>query len=145
MEIEALFQDKHSDVSHFSNETNDNGSWLKNENSKENDMNKYMLTAFSKLVDNRKNYLKQLLNLPENWISGESNIPNQYSIDAGQKILTGFLKYLRLKLMREEYVFIPKLIIGPIPSGGIGIELHRDSEIALYFTIINNKNIEVEM
>jgi hypothetical protein len=153
MEIKSIFLDAHSDVSYFSKEGNDNTSWLKNEikdnaswlkkeiNRKET-LLEYRLTIFSKLVDDRKNYLNQLLNLPGNWISGKSNTPNQYSIDTGQRILSEFLKYLTLK---KESVFIPKLIMGPIPSGGISIELHRNSEIALYFNIFNNENIEVEM
>jgi hypothetical protein len=151
MEIKSLFLDKYSGISHFSNKMNDSALWLKNEikdnaswpqnGNKEKTMAEYRLAVFSELVNDRKNYLNQLLNLPDNWLSGESNIPNQYAIDMGKKILGGFLKYLELK---NEYVFIPKLIMGPIPSGGISIELHRNSEIALYFNIFNNKNIEIE-
>jgi hypothetical protein len=154
MEIKTLFLDKYSGVSHFSNkmngmnddtlwlkhEINDNASWPRNGN-KEKTMAEYRLAVFSELVDDRKNYLNQLLDLPGNWLSGESNIPNQYAIDMGKKILGGFLEYLKLK---KEYVFIPKVIMGPIPSGGISIELHRNSEIALYFNIFNNKDIEIE-
>jgi hypothetical protein len=153
MEIKSRFLDKHSDISHFSSEMNGNTSWfenktnvnvscLKSKENQEQSIAEYRLAVFSKLVDDRKNYLNQLLNLPDNWISGKSNIPNQYAVNTGQKILNGFLSYLNLK---KESVFIPKLIIGPIPSGGISIELHRDSGIALYFNIFNNENVEVEM
>jgi hypothetical protein len=144
MAIESLFLENNTNVSHFSNKTNNNGSWLNNEENRKKNISEYALMVFTELVNDRKNYLNQLLSLPNNWISGQSDIPNKDSIEIGKNILSGLLMYLNRKMIKDEYVFIPKIIMGPIPSGGISIELHRNFEIALYFNIFNNKKIEIE-
>ena len=103
------------------------------------------LDGFHQLVAVRKEYLDMLPSLGENWISGNSFPPSLEVIDKSKKLLDDFNDYLVRKKRQQTQLDIPKLVMGPIPTGGIAVEFHVNSENALYISIHNNKTVEIEL
>jgi hypothetical protein len=103
------------------------------------------LAGFNKLVAVRKEYLDMLPSLGENWISGNSSLPSREVIEKSKKLLDEFNSYLVRKKRQRTQIDVPKLVMGPIPAGGIGIEFHINSENALYISIFNNSTVEIEL
>jgi hypothetical protein len=103
------------------------------------------LARFDKLVASRKEYLDILPSLGENWISGNSFLPSRVVIEKSKKLLDEFNSYLVRKKQQRAHIDVPKLVMGPIPAGGIGIEFHVNSENALYVSILNNNTVEIEL
>lgn len=103
------------------------------------------LAGFNQLVAVRKEYLVMLPDLGENWISGNSSLPSHEVIEKSKNLLDAFNNYLVRKNKQEIQINIPKLVMGPIPTGGIGVEFHVNSENALYISIHNNNTVEIEL
>jgi hypothetical protein len=103
------------------------------------------LARFDQLVAIRKEYLDMLPSLNENWISGNSSLPSRAVIEKSKKLLDEFNGYLVQKKQHGAQIDVPKLVMGPIPSGGIGIEFHVNSENALYVSIFSNSAVEIEL
>ena len=103
------------------------------------------LAGFNQLIAVRKEYLDMLPSLDENWISGNSFLPSREVINKSKKLLDEFKDYLDRKKRQRTQIDIPKLVMGPIPTGGIGIEFHVNSENALYISIHNNNTFEIEL
>ena len=103
------------------------------------------LAVFNQLVAIRKEYLDMLPSLGENWISGNSFPPSREVINKSKKLLDDFNNYLVRKKRQQKQIDIPKLVMGPIPTGGIGVEFHVNSENALYVSIHNNNTVEIEL
>jgi hypothetical protein len=103
------------------------------------------LTSFYQLVVSRKGYLDTLPSLGENWISGNSTPPSRAVIEKSKMLLDAFNSYLVQKKQQGTQIDVPKLVMGPIPAGGIGVEFHANSENALYVSIFNNETVEIEL
>jgi len=103
------------------------------------------LAGFNQLVNDRKEYLGKLPKLNENWISGKSSLPSGEVIEKSKNLLDDFNNYLIRKKRQNMQIDIPKLVMGPIPTGGIGVEFHVNSENALYVNIHNNSSVEIEI
>jgi hypothetical protein len=103
------------------------------------------LARFDQLVAFRKEYLDMLPSLGENWISGNSFLPSRAVIEKSKKLLDEFNSYLVRKKQQRAQIDVPKLVMGPIPAGGMGIEFHVNSENALYVSILNNNTVEIEL
>ena len=103
------------------------------------------LAGFNQLVAIRKEYLVMLTSLDENWISGKSSLPSHEVIKKSKNLLDDFNNYLVRKKKQKIQIDIPRIVIGPIPTGGIGVEFHINSENALYISIHNNRTIEIEL
>jgi hypothetical protein len=102
------------------------------------------LAGFNQLVAVRKEYLDMLPSLGENWISGNSFPPSFEVIEKSKNLLDEFNNYIQKKGQQTQ-VDIPKLVMGPTPTGGIGVEFHVNSENALYISIHNNSTVEIEL
>ena len=96
---------------------------------------------FDSLVSNRFSYLAGLRNLGTNWISGGGIKPSSSAIFLSQALLS----YIRKKVISEEVSLIPRIVMGPIPSGGILVELHADDDNAINVTISNDDRVELEV
>ena len=103
------------------------------------------LTSFYQLVVSRKKYLDTLPSLGENWISGNSTPPSRVVIEKSKMLLDAFNSYLIQKKQQGIQIDVPKLVMGPIPTGGIGVEFHANSENALYVSIYNNDAVEIDL
>jgi len=104
---------------------------------------KYLhLQQFNTLIENRLTYVDSLKELPEDWISGHSTIPNEKVITKGKNFLRKFkerMPYLYLDFR------IPKILMGPIPDGGISFTFIVDEDNKLFFRILNEEIIEVDI
>jgi hypothetical protein len=103
------------------------------------------LARFDQLVAFRKEYLDMLPSLGENWISGNSSLPSRAVIEKSKNLLDEFNNYLVRNKNQGMQINVPKLVMGPIPTGGIGVEFHVNSENALYISIHNNSTVEIEL
>lgn len=100
--------------------------------------------SFKAFIANRMDYIEGLKYLGKNWISGQSFPPNETSIAIGKEIL----EYLEQWYINETMflnVSIPSVIMGPIPSGGLSIEISPQQDRKLYINIYNNGKIEIEL
>ncbi|RJG36725.1 Panacea domain-containing protein [Motilimonas pumila] len=96
---------------------------------------------FSRLIAKRKSYLSSLDQIGDDWISGGAAAPTKEICIACKKFLHTFERDLFAKHAAPN---IPKLLLGPIPTGGVGIELHlEDKNIYLHFH--NNSQVEVSI
>ena len=96
---------------------------------------------FARLLMNREKYLDSLSSLNKNWINGKSEIPSQASLSVGKR----FLLDLTRLIFNKRNLPIPKIIIGPIPSGGICFELHINENNAMYVSIFNEGTIDIDL
>lgn len=121
------------------------------------------LHTFYKLLQKRKKYLDNLRFLPDNWISNDSKKPDDTSIEVCKFVLNEFWNYLSNNVITSKRLTlgnyyeskmppetsiasIPKIIMGPIPSGGICLEFHANLTSAIFVTIPNgNEKPEIEI
>lgn len=96
---------------------------------------------FSRLLFKRKEYLSLLPNIGEDWISGGSVAPSEDICSACKQFLHSFKRRLFSLYAKPD---IPNILMGPIPTGGVGIELHLQSK-NLYLHFHNNKEVEVSI
>ncbi|MEZ8370213.1 Panacea domain-containing protein [Vibrio splendidus] len=97
--------------------------------------------GFLTLISARQEYLTNLPSLGENWISGGAEAPAKEICEACIK----FLRYFTKSLFSTHAVpTIPKLVMGPIPSGGVGIELHSENK-NVYVSFYNDKQVDVSV
>ncbi len=99
------------------------------------------LQSFASLVSNRFSYLGGLRNLERDWVSGGAVKPSSSAISLSQELLL----YIRKKVSSEEFKLIPRIVMGPIPSGGIIVELHADDDNAINVTITNDDRVYLEV
>jgi len=93
------------------------------------------------LISSRKSYLQGLVELGDDWITGDCIAPNKESITLASKILTISKDILN----KNQKLSIPKLILGPIPSGGVGIEFVQNNENKMFVTIHHNNFVEIDV
>lgn len=96
---------------------------------------------FSRLIQKRKIYLSSLDGIGDDWISGGAVAPTKEICIACRKFLHTFERDLFAKYAAPK---IPKLLLGPIPTGGVGIELHLEDK-NLYLHFHNNDQVEVSL
>ncbi|EZP41427.1 Panacea domain-containing protein [Janthinobacterium lividum] len=97
--------------------------------------------AFHKLIIQREEYLFGLPNLGNDWISGKSCSPSPEVCKGASKFISGLERYIFSSSPRPE---IPKLILGPMPSGGVGLEF-KNSKVALYLHLHNEGLVEIDV
>ena len=118
---------------------------------------------FSDLIDRRLEYTDSLEKLPDVWISGKSIKPDMNSIEQTKNVLKSVRDFVvqNYSLYNNDSPFgikkietsdfpvfspnffatpvpIPKLVMAPIPTGGINMEFHMPNENCIYVTIPNN-------
>jgi hypothetical protein len=99
---------------------------------------------FKAFISNRKNYIDRLKFLGPNWINGKSLPPNESAIKIGNEIL-GYLEEWYSTEKPICYYSFPQVIMGPIPSGGLTIEIIPQGNVKLFINIYNDENIEMEI
>ncbi|TDR05598.1 Panacea domain-containing protein [Marinomonas communis] len=97
---------------------------------------------FSKLIQSRGDYLNSLPDLEEGWISGNKAVPPTAEVCREcNKFLQSFERNL---FSKHAAPVIPKLIMGPVPSGGVGVELHSPSK-NIYINFYNDALVDVSI
>ncbi len=104
-----------------------------------------IVEGFMHLVRRRLDYLESLRELGDNWISGESKQPNDATIDAAIDLLVHFATWYGRKNAGKLLHLPPKLVMGPIPSGGISIEWVLDDHTRLFLSLLDGHNPELEV
>ncbi len=99
------------------------------------------IQSFASLVSKRCSYLEGLRNLESDWVSGGAVNPSSSAILRSQELLL----YIKRKIFSEELCLIPRIVMGPIPSGGILVELHADDDNSIHVTISNDDRVELEV
>ena len=105
------------------------------------DWNTTGLWNFASLVSSRCRYLEGLMDLEQDWVSGNSVRPSSSAIYLSQALI----RYVKTLAIRKKISVFPKIVMGPIPAGGIVVELHADDDHAIYVTIPNDDQVEVEV
>lgn len=98
------------------------------------------LGSLKNLIENRKVYLDNLETL-NNWISGQSDKPSQDTIQYTKDLLDTFKTWL----FANKNIRVPKIIMGPIPTGGITVEFRPDSQNGMFISIHNNKKLGIDI
>lgn len=96
---------------------------------------------FKSYIKDRRTYLKGLSSLGDNWLSSYSVSPNEMTTDLASKILST----VRNLVNHDVSSPTPKLIMGPIPSGGVGIEFVINEGKRLFVNIYNNEVVEFDV
>ena len=99
------------------------------------------LRSFATLVSNRFGYLEGLEHLEPDWASGGAVNPSASAITRTK----GLLALIGRMVAHEEASLIPRIVIGPTPSGDMIVELHADDENAINVTITKDDHAEVEV
>ncbi len=156
--MEINFLEIENPVSSFTAKNNNPGSLKKKETSAKDNvsasdfndvtlenqfLDEIIFEQFSDFVGNRLTYLDNLKTLGDNWISGNSKQPNDQVISLAKNVLAGLEKWFGQRL--TKYYLIPKkIIMGPIPTGGISYEIFTNNNFKIFANIYNNGEIEVE-
>lgn len=94
---------------------------------------------FHNLVSLRAKYLRELPRIGDSWISGKATAPLERTSEVAANFLEGFERKLFSNYAKPE---LPKLIMGPIPSGGISLEFV--STRTTFINLHNSGTIEIE-
>jgi hypothetical protein len=97
------------------------------------------IDSFKQMIIKRSNYLDKLPLLTEGWISGQGKAPMTSSTDTAKSLLS-FISNKAEDLQR-----LPKIVMGPLPSGGVAIELHLDHDNVLFISICDDGKIDLDV
>lgn len=96
--------------------------------------------TFRNLIIARVKYLGELPNIGDAWISGTAAAPNERVCATAKAFLCGMERQL---FSQKAKPTIPKLVMGPIPSGGVSLEI--TANIVVYLHLHNNGSVEIEV
>lgn len=96
--------------------------------------------GFASVLKQRAIYLDSLESLEAGWISGMGEVPSKDVISSSKALLLFFENHVRKNVLSV----IPRLVIGPSPRGGIGIEFHAEQDSAIFVTLSNDGSVEVD-
>lgn len=110
------------------------------------DYNEYTRIAKSKvefmeLLERRKTYLMSLPEIGTEWTSGTAEAPNETVCQAAIQVLDSLRN---VTFSKHPKPALPKLAMGPIPVGGVTIELSYNDRNA-YMALFNNETAEVSI
>jgi hypothetical protein len=99
------------------------------------------ISDFLVTIDKRIDYIRSLLeNLPNNWISGDSQKPSEKVIDLSINFLEKFKFFIQL-----TRIPIPKILMSPIPDGGFGFNFSIDDDNKLFLRLLNEGIVELDI
>lgn len=103
-------------------------------NIKKNDFDFY--AGFHELINSRLDYLEKLKHIGDDWVSGGSVQPPLEAINFAK----GFLKNIRTFVASDNCKVNtpPRIIMSPIPKGGVSIELYFNNELNFLVNIFQN-------
>jgi len=94
---------------------------------------------FHELISSRLGYLRGLPNIGDQWISGRATAPSPQSCQLAIEFLAGLERHIFATQAKPSF---PKLVMGPIPAGGVSLELTARRSSYLHFH--NSGLVEVE-
>lgn len=96
--------------------------------------------AFHELIQSRLQYLMGLPQIGNSWISGQAAAPTKRTCEVAQGFLAGLERQLFSNYAKPSY---PKMVMGPIPTGGVSLEFTAAK--ALYLNFLNTGIVEMEV
>ncbi len=102
---------------------------------------KKVLHQFDSVLADRLSYLDKLPSIGDDWISGPSVAPSEGAVRIAKRILS----LVRTKLARVSNMYAPELIMGPITTGGVSLEFREDEDNAIYVSISNDAEVELDI
>lgn len=109
-------------------------------NTKTTSIKKSDVEAFHTLIESRLQYIDSLRELPQNWISGHSTIPSDVVIEKSKEFLRKYKEAIT-----QSKIYPPKMLMGPIPNGGISFSFILDENNKVFFRLLNEKIIEADI
>ena len=123
---------------------------------------KKVLHQFDGVLADRLSYLDKLPSIGDDWISGPSVAPSEEAVKISKSVLSLVRTELSRvsnmyapklimgpiptgELSRVSNMYAPKLIMGPIPTGGVSLELRKDEDNAIYVSISNDAEVELDI
>lgn len=98
------------------------------------------LCNFQELIKKRIEYIDSLKDIPDDWISGKSKKPSSEVIRISKILLDTLFDTISNNINSQ----IPKLLLGPIPSGGISINIIFDSQNKISVSFFNEDVCEID-
>ena len=96
---------------------------------------------FHTLIAQRNQYLGTLPSIGNEWISGNAQSPSVQVCKLAKDFLSHLERFVFASSAKPE---IPKLILGPLPAGGVSVELST-SKSTLYVNFWNDGKVEVDV
>jgi len=96
--------------------------------------------AFHELIQSRLQYLAGLPQIGNSWISGQAAAPVIRICQVAQGFLAGLERRLFSNHAKPSY---PKIVMGPIPTGGVGLEFIGKK--VLHLNLYNTDVVEIEI
>lgn len=93
--------------------------------------------SFSEFISARTQYLNSLKTLGNDWMSSPSLQPTEESISLSKDLLAS-LNHWYTHSGYTNFVY-PKVIMGPTPSGGVGMEIELFPDLRAFVTILDDK------
>lgn len=93
---------------------------------------------FHELIQSRIKYLTNLPKIGNAWISGQATAPTERTSEVAAAFLSGLERKLFSNSAKPIY---PRLIMGPIPTGGVSLEFV--SSITTYLNLHNSELVEI--
>lgn len=95
---------------------------------------------FHNLILARSAYLDSLPQIGDAWISGRAAAPIERVCATAKAFLCGMERQI---FSTKAKPTMPKLVMGPIPSGGVSLEI--TASFVLYLHFHNNEQVEIEV
>lgn len=93
------------------------------------------------LFKKRIDYINNLRTLSEDWVTPKAKIPSEKAIKISEHIFKLANNYIEAS---TQYQYSkPKILLGPIPIGGIGLDFIYNDENSLSIYIFNDKEPEL--
>jgi hypothetical protein len=96
--------------------------------------------AFHELILSRLQYLSGLPLIGNAWISGQAAAPSVRTCEVARGFLTGLERQL---FSNHPKPFCPKMVMGPIPTGGVSLEFTAQKAVYIHFH--NRGIVEMEL
>jgi len=96
---------------------------------------------FMELLERRKIYLRDLPEIGTEWTSGTAEAPNETVCQAAIQVLDSLRSVIFSKYPKPTR---PKLVMRPVPVGGVTIELSYGDRNS-YMVLFNNETAEVSI
>jgi uncharacterized phage-associated protein len=96
---------------------------------------------FHTLIVQRNQYLGTLPSIGTEWISGGGASPSTQACKLAKDFLYHLERFVFASAPKPE---IPKLVLGPLPAGGVSIELSTN-RTTLYVNLWNTERVEIDV
>lgn len=111
--------------------------------SQEKNVRQAALNFFDAFIKSRIQYLSSLKFLGNNWISQDSIQPNDETLEQGKSLLRAIYNWFSSEACSR--LSPPRIVMGPLPSGGIAFEVTPLPEVTIYLSLHNDGTYELEV